>query len=216
MPEHAPSLPTSRYDRNFDLTPIYRDRCCGRVGRHSCLSRDANNSVGGAAVTFVINGRVFSSSSLMTSPLLAFSLSIFFFFNLIVKGPWCDRDDRRGDRIADVNDSQSLLSCHDLGTKGARTLSPFPHSSFSLFLLCFLPSRHREIRSRRRSAALKPRAGNGSRRPEAKCVRALSDRDGGGAVVLFLSRPCGLPAAYIRAGFWWRRICNWFWSSEIT
>lgn len=132
----------------------------------------------------------------------AFSPSLpVFFFNLIVKGPWCDRDDRRGDRIADVNDSQSLLSCHDLGTKGARTLSPFPYSSFSLFLLCFLPSRHREIRSRRRSAALKPRAGNGSRRPEAKCVRALSDRDGGGAVVLFLSRPCGLPAAYIRAGF---------------
>jgi hypothetical protein len=26
-----------RYDRNFDLTSIYRDRSCGRVGRHSCL-----------------------------------------------------------------------------------------------------------------------------------------------------------------------------------
>lgn len=148
----------------------------------------------------------------MTSP--PHLLSRYFFFNLIVKGPWCDRDDRRGDRIADVNDSRSLLSCHDLGTKGARTHSPFPYSSFSLLLLRFLPSRHREIRSRRRSAALKPRAGNGSRRPEAKCVRALSDRDGGGAVVLFLSRPCGLPVAYIRAGLWWRRICNWFRSSR--
>lgn len=148
----------------------------------------------------------------MTSP--PHLLSRYFFFNLIVKGPWCDRDDRRGDRIADVNDSRSLLSCHDLGTKGARTHSPFPYSSFSLLLLRFLPSRHREIRSRRRSAALKPCAGNGSRRPEAKCVRALSDRDGDGAVVLFLSRPCGLPVAYIRAGLWWRRICNWFRSSR--
>lgn len=88
-----------------------------------------------------------------------------------------------------MNDSRSR-SCHV--TTQARRARELPRPSYSflslLLLHGFLPSRHREIRSRRRSAALKPRAGNGSRRPGAKCVRTLSDRDGGGAVVLFLSR----------------------------
>lgn len=67
---------------------------------------------------------------------------------------------------------------------------PLSYSSFLLLvLLRFLPSRLCEIRSRRRSAALKLRAGNGSRRPGAKRVRALFDRDSGGAVALFLSHP---------------------------
>ena len=93
-----------------------------------------------------------------------------------------------------------VLSCHDLA-KGTRTCVPLSLPlSLSLSLLFFfspllflllLLLRFLllcEIRSQRRSAAFKLRAGNGSRRPEAKCVWGLSDRDNDGAVALFLSR----------------------------
>ena len=91
-------LPTDRYDRNFDLTSIYRDRSYERVGRHSCLSQGANNSVGGAAVTFVISmAECFRvpRSWLRLVTLQSFSC-------LIVKEPWWNRDDRRGDGIVSV------------------------------------------------------------------------------------------------------------------
>lgn len=77
-----------------------------------------------------------------------------------------------------------------LAAKGARDLS-----SLLFFFFVFFPSASCRLVSLRnkvtaeRSAPLKPRAGNGSRRPEAKYIRVLSDRDSGGTVcsVFFLS-----------------------------
>lgn len=92
---------------------------------------------------------------------------------LIVKGPWWNRDKRRGDGIAGYERLPVALSCHD-SAKGARSrpsLCLFPSYSSFLFLLRFLPSRLCEIRSWR-SATFKLRAGNGSRRLETKCVHA--------------------------------------------
>lgn len=205
---HAPSLPTDRYDRNFDLTSIYRNRSCGRVGRHSCLSRDANNSVGGAAVTFVISMaecfRVLLSWHRLLAPRS--------FFYLIVKGPWWNRDDRRGDGIADMNATpgRSVVSRLSEGHANSRPSFLFFFPPFLLLhLFRFLLSRLCEIRSRRRSAALKLRAGNGSRRPGAKCVRALSDRDSGGAVALFLSCPRAVYRSHCsRASLTKKDLCN--------
>lgn len=83
-----------------------------------------------------------------------------------------------------------------LGAKGARNLFVLVVIGRRLLLLlppplAFCSSASAAVSSLRnkvtaeRSATLKPRAGNGSRRPEAKYVpRILSDRDGGGAVLL--------------------------------
>lgn len=193
------ALPSGRYDRNFDLTSIYRGlwrRTRGTV--HSCLSRGANNSVGGAAVTFVISMaecfRVpFSSWS---SPVAPISLS------LSLSPPRSSKGLGEIVTIGEVTGSPVPSDCtvasvvSRLGAKGARNLFVLVVIGRRLLLLlppplAFCSSASAAVSSLRnkvtaeRSATLKPRAGNGSRRPEAKYVpRILSDRDGGGAVLL--------------------------------
>jgi len=110
-----------------------------------------------------------------------------------VKGPWRDRDDRRGDGIAGFSERLLASVASRLAREGRGSLSSSSSSLAFLFffffflflLLLLLLLLLRFLRNKvtaGRSAALKPRAGNGSRRPEAKYARALSDRDGGRVV----------------------------------
>lgn len=132
-----------------------------------------------------------------------------FFFLFDHQRPWLDRDDRRGDGIAGMwTPPGSLLSCHSLA-KGARA-SLLSFSSPLLLYLRFLPSRLREIRSRRRSAALKPicRKWIVTFQGETRSGLIRSRRRGGG------NRCCVFVAflfiGFISAEIWRRRIYCWF------
>jgi len=192
-------LPTDRYDRNFDLTSIYRDRSYERVGRHSCFLK-----------VRIIVSEARRSRSLYQWPSVfeflvhGFALSLFNLFPAWSSkslGGIVTTDEVTGSSRYEhwTTPGRSVVSRLGEGHANLRSsLSPSLSLSLSLLfffspllfllllllrflLLC-------EIRSQRRSAAFKLRAGNGSRRPEAKCVWGLSDRDNDGAVALFLSR----------------------------